>query len=249
MKTPAIQVDHLTVQFESERILDDISFTVNQGDIVAIIGPNGSGKTTLLRTMLGLERADRGEVQIMGRPVPEAFPLIGYVPQRFSFDKEFPITVSEFLRLGARKPISEIVMAHKLEEVGLKASAATRSLGALSGGELQRVLIAQAILENPAVLFLDEANAGVDIAGEQTLLDIIHSLNQKHKTTIVMVSHEIHIVARFVNQVICLNRALVCHGAPRETLTEDMLKELFGSEIGLYDHERPHHHQEDHHSV
>ncbi|MEK7105082.1 MAG: metal ABC transporter ATP-binding protein [Patescibacteria group bacterium] len=239
-KKIAIQVEDLTVQFGTDRVLDAISFEIEAGQIVAVIGPNGSGKSTLVKTMLGLEKADRGEITYFGKPLSQAKQLIGYVPQRFSFDKDFPITVKEFLKL--RRPEGKNTIEHKLAAVGLKPSMAKQHLGALSGGELQRVLMAQAILNSPQILFLDEANAGIDLAGEQNFLEIIKTLNTEHGTTIVMVSHEIDVVARFVDQVICLNRSLVCHGSPKETLTEKVLVSLFGEEAGLYNHTHRHHH-------
>ena len=243
-KKIAIHVEDLVVQFGSDRVLDSISFDVEAGKIVAVIGPNGSGKSTLIKTLLGLEHSDHGEMLFFGKPLKNARRLIGYVPQRFSFDKDFPITVREFLELRSSR--GKQTIERKLTQVGLKTALARQHLGALSGGELQRVLIAQAILNDPQILFLDEANAGIDLAGEQNFLEVIQRLNKEHGTTIVMVSHEIDVVARFVDQVICLNRSLVCHGTPKEALTEKTLRTLFGEDIGLYEHEVPHH-QHAHH--
>lgn len=242
MAHPILSVRDLVVQFGSERVLDGISFDIEQGAIVAIIGPNGSGKTTLIRTILGLEKADEGEVLVFGKSIKDARDRIGYVPQRFQFDKEFPITVIEFLRLRSRKAYEDQTLAHKLSEVGLRRDIAHRRLGELSGGELQRVLIAQAILNNPDILFMDEPNAGIDVAGEQTLLDVIQGLNEHHGTTILFITHEIDVVARAFTQVICVNRELICHGTPKVALNEATLKRLFGTEANLYEHHRPRHH-------
>ena len=145
---------------------------------------------------------------------------IGYAPQRFAFDREFPITVREFLDLARRPhcPVGRI--AEKINEVGLPRTILDRRLGTLSGGELQKILLAQAILNNPAILFLDEPSAGVDVAGEQTLYEIIAHLNREHHTTVIMVSHDLAVVARLVDRVICVNRQLLCYGSPKEALTE-----------------------------
>ena len=239
-KPPAIKVDNLIVQFGKDRVLNDVSFAIEAGQVVAVIGPNGSGKSTLIKTMLGLEKADQGNISFFGKPLSHARSSIGYVPQHFTFDKEFPITVSEFL--GLRLIQTDAHIAHKLSQVGLRAEVADQHLGALSGGEMQRVLIAQAILNDPKILILDEANAGIDVGGEQNLLDIIRRLSEEHGTTVVMISHEIDIVAQFVDQVICLNRSLICHGTPKEILTEKTLKGLFGDHASVYEHQAPHHH-------
>lgn len=239
-KPPAIKVENLIVQFGKDRVLNDVSFEIGAGQVVAIIGPNGSGKSTLVKTLLGLEKADRGTVLFFDKPLHKSRSLIGYVPQRFAFDKDFPITVKEFLHLRLGKHHTSV--HQKLRQVGLRPEVGEQQLGALSGGEMQRVLIAQAILHDPQILFLDEASAGIDVGGEQNLLDIIRRLSEEHGTTVVMVSHEIDIVAQFVDQVICLNRALICHGTPKEILTEKTLKGLFGDHASVYEHEVPHHH-------
>ncbi|MEK7666012.1 MAG: metal ABC transporter ATP-binding protein [Patescibacteria group bacterium] len=239
---PILSVRDLVVQFGSERVLNRISFDIEKGAIVAIIGPNGSGKTTLIRTILGLEKADEGEILVFDKSINEVRDRIGYVPQRFQFDKEFPMTVLEFLRLRSEKAREEKTLTHKLSEVGLRANIAHKRLGELSGGELQRVLIAQAIINSPDLLFMDEPNAGIDIAGEETLLDIIKRLNEHHGTTILFITHEIDIIARTFTQVICVNRELICHGAPKVALNEATLKRLFGTEANFYEHHRPHHH-------
>ena len=172
-----------------------------------------------MRAMLGLIPSE-GEIRILGKHAHAMRAAIGYAPQRFAFDREFPITVREFLDLARRPhcPVGRI--AEKINEVGLPRTILDRRLGTLSGGELQKILLAQAILNNPAILFLDEPTAGVDVAGEQTLYEIIAHLNREHHTTVIMVSHDLAVVARLVDRVICVNRQLLCYGSPKEALTE-----------------------------
>lgn len=239
---PIISVHNLVVKFGHDRVLDGITFDVEKGAMVAIIGPNGSGKTTLIRTILGLETAHGGEIQIFGQTIAQVREKTGYVPQRFTFDREFPIKVVEFLRLRASTGTSKHALSHVLSEVGLRDSIAHKRLGEISGGELQRVLIAQAILNKPEILFMDEPTAGIDASGEETLLQIIARLNKHHGTTILFITHEIDVVSRIFSQVICVNRELVCHGAPKVALNESTLKRLFGSETNLYEHHRAHRH-------
>lgn len=239
---PVLSVHNLIVQFGTDRVLDGISFDIEKGAMVAIIGPNGSGKTTLIRTILGLEKAEAGDVRVLGKSIDEVRDRIGYVPQRFVFDKDFPMTVLEFLRLRSSPTRADLTLRHKLNDVGLRPNIADRRIGELSGGELQRVLIAQATLNNPEILFMDEPNAGIDIVGEETLLDVIKRLNEHHGTTILFITHEIDVIARAFTQVICVNRELICHGAPKVALNEATLKRLFGAETNLYEHHRTHHH-------
>ena len=239
---PILSVRDLVVQFGTDRVINKISFDIEKGAMVAIIGPNGSGKTTLIRAILGLEKADQGEIFVLGKSINEVRDRIGYVPQRFVFDKEFPMTVLEFLRLRSSTTRADQTLRHKLNDVGLKPNIADKRLGELSGGELQRVLIAQAILNSPEILFMDEPNAGIDVVGEETLLDVIKRLNEHHGTTILFITHEIDVVARVFTQVICVNRELICHGAPKVALNEATLKRLFASESNLYEHHRTHHH-------
>jgi ABC-type Mn2+/Zn2+ transport system ATPase subunit len=242
----ALQVKNLKVAYETETVLENISFEVNAGDIVAIIGPNGSGKTTLIKAILGLVPVAVGFVYIFEKEPKRELLKVGYVPQRFYFDKNFPITVEEFLNLSmtqrtygrnklcAKTGECDIVTA-KLREVGMDV-AHKKLLGELSGGQLQRVLMARAILNEPNILFLDEPAAGVDIGGEDTFYDIISHLHKDHGTTIVFVSHEIDIVFKFATKVICVNKQMLCIGAPKDVLDARTIKALYGEDVGIYQH-------------
>lgn len=233
---PAVSVKKLTVKYDNRVILDNLSFDIPEGSITAIIGPNGSGKTTLLKALLGLIPY-KGTVEILKTTSAQARTKIGYVPQRFTFDKSFPITVKEFLSftLPANTKDKNTLIDCQLQEVGMF-SEKDNILGALSGGQLQRVLIARALLNNPKIIFLDEAAAGIDVKGERNFYDLIKHLNEKHGVTIIFISHEIDIVHSYATQVLCLNRQMLCFGRPDEVLNETNLKQLFDANISLYQH-------------
>ena len=232
----AVQAEDLWLSFGSEEpVLQGVSFSVPQGSITAIIGPNGSGKTTLLKVLLGFLLPQKGKVWVLGKTPQQARGEVAYVPQRFTFDKTFPITVLEFLQLSHPRCPGEKINEY-LSHLGVGDTLHTK-LGSLSGGQLQRVLIERSMLGDPKVLFLDEPAAGIDIAGAQTFYELVLHLHQKHGSTVVMVSHELDVVANYADLVLCLNRRLVCQGKPRQVLTPDTLKELYGKEAGLYHHD------------
>ncbi len=236
---PALAVEDCSVALGGVTVLDGVSFSVGQGEVAAIIGPNGSGKTTLMRAILGLAPTTGGTIRIFGKHLHAVRDLIGYVPQRFDFDHDFPITVREFLDLARHPhcPVSRI--AEKIKEVGLPSRVLDQQLGSLSGGQLQRTLIAQAILNNPSILFLDEPTTGIDVSGEATLYEIIEHLNVEHGTTILLVSHDIALVSDMVDNVICVNRKLLCYGPPHTALTLRKMEEVFGPREGIYEHGHP----------
>jgi ABC-type Mn2+/Zn2+ transport system ATPase subunit len=243
---PAIAVSHLNVEFGGHPILEDITFDVPQGSITAVIGPNGSGKTTLVRAILGLVPLKAGTVRLYGSPLEHVRHAVGYVPQRFDFDRDFPITVGEFLDLARHDHNPPEAVIGKLEEVGLSEKLTTQRLGSLSGGQLQRVLIAQAIMNDPIILFLDEPSTGVDMVGEAAFYGLIKHLNERHRTTVLMVTHDIAVTSSLVHQVICVNRRLMCYGAPNVALSEKTLADVFGSHAAAYDHAHLHAHPSEH---
>ena len=232
----AIEVQHLSVTYEGTNVLEDISFTLPQGSLAAIIGPNGSGKTTLVKALLGLVPLESGHVTIQGQNIHDARNAIGYVPQRFDFDKSFPITVLEFLNLSRHTHATAERIDESIKEVGLTPAVLEKQLGTLSGGQLQRVLIAQAILHNPSILVLDEPSAGIDVAGEQAFYDVIEHLHEEHDTTVLLVSHDISMVMNTVDQVICVNKELICMGPPSKALNDKTLRGLFGHDKSIVSH-------------
>jgi len=231
----AVEVENLRVTFGNDDVLHHVSFTVEEGDIAAIIGPNGSGKTTLIKSILGLVKIQEGTIRIFEKPLHESRNRIGYVPQVFNFDRQFPITVREFLQLALHKEEGEKRIQRVLHDVGLKHSILKNTLGILSGGQLQRVMIAQAIINNPDLLILDEPGTGIDIVGEAAFYDVVKHLNEDHGTTVILISHDVSMISQKVNQVICINKKLLCSGPPKKALTKKTLEHLFG-ESGVYEH-------------
>jgi zinc transport system ATP-binding protein len=238
--TPALSVEHLTVRFERQPrpAVEDVSFTLAEGQIAILIGPNGSGKSTLLKAVLGL-LPSQGTVRVFGRPVRESYRVVGYVPQRLPFDLTLPLTVREAIRmplLGVDDEHAEARFRHFTEVLRI-APLLDAPLASLSGGQLKRALIARAMVINPRLLLLDEPEAEVDIGGEQTLYGMLDEMAAHHRVTVLVCSHELELVHRYADQVLCLNRRLMCAGPPAEVLTADALGGLYGPTITLYRHE------------
>jgi len=235
-QVPAVRAEHVTIAFGQNAAVDDVSFEVKEGSITALIGPNGSGKTTMLRAILGLQPTTKGSVTVFGRHPHDARGDIGYVPQRFGFDAEFPITVGEFMSLSRRKACDSCSPDQAISDVGLPVGILSERLGSLSGGQLQRVLIAQAILNNPPLLVLDEPSTGVDVAGEAAFYEVLEHLNHEHGTTVLIVSHDVSVIAKIVDEVLCLNRKLLCAGPPAKALSQKAVSDLYGQAVDVYEH-------------
>lgn len=235
---PLLEVRDLSVRFPGCTALEHVNFTIEKEAIIAVIGPNGSGKTTLLKAILGL-LPYQGEIRLFSRPVRQVLSQAGYVPQRFAFDATFPLTVEEFIGLTCRHP-EKLPAGGALEETGMREFKG-KMIGELSGGQLQRVLLAHALLHHPRILFLDEATSGIDIEGLGDFYSTIQRLNREHGVTVMMVSHDISMVYKFTDRIICLNRDLVSFGDTRTALTAEVLKELYGDSAGLqaHGHEAP----------
>lgn len=221
-----LSVHDISVRYGERVVLDRVSFAVEKGDVVAIIGPNGSGKTTLVRAILGLSA-------VTGEILWEQKPSIGYVPQYVDFDRSFPLTVEELLLLRLpghpfwrHDETAHEAVTHVLHDVGA-AKLIEKPIGVLSGGELQRVLIANALLPNPSLLVLDEPSSGIDIEGEETIYSLIHRLAEERGMTVLLVSHDLDIVFKYADKVVCVNRKLICQGIPSKVLTADMLSKAY----------------------
>ena len=235
MKT-VLSVKGLEVAFNGHKIVDDVSFDVVRDSTIAIIGPNGAGKTVLFRAVLGL-------IPYKGKVTWAEDARIGYVPQKLFISKDFPLTVSEFLHFKEQdhKIIHEI-----LNSVGFKDVASSHThndvrvlrtkLGALSGGELQRVLIAYALLGKPNVLLFDEPTSGVDVSAEETIYSLIDKLKAEKDLTIIFISHELQVVYKYADSVLCLNKEKICFGPPREVVDKESLTKLYGEDVSLYQH-------------
>lgn len=216
-------------------ILDGVSASAPRGSCTAIVGPNGAGKTTMLLALLGHVPYE-GRIEIACRT---GQPRLGYVPQRLDFDRGMPLTVTEFLVLeNQRSPLLLGVRRERrrravelLEAVGAE-PLANRRLGALSGGELQRVLLASALGQDPDLLVLDEPAAGVDFKGEHVFCELLENLRGRHGFTQLMVSHDLATVTHHATHVICLNRRVAAEGPPAEVLNDDNLAAVFGPHRG-----------------
>ncbi len=229
-----LKVKNLKVELEGKVIIKNISFEIEEGDTLAIIGPNGAGKTTLLKAILGLIPYE-GEVKYKEGDIRNYLDEISYVPQKFDFDKSIPLTVREFLSLTSRK-LNGSEVDHIIKEIGIL-NLLNKKIGEISGGELQRVLIAKAVLDKPNLILLDEPTTGIDIEGERKFYELIKHLNEEHKITVIFVSHEINIVYNFSKKVICLNKDLLCFGLTEKVLTEKTIKALYGEEAIYHIHD------------
>ena len=215
-----------------QTILEELSFTIESGKLVAIIGPNGAGKSTLLRLLMGFEEPTRGDIILFNQSPKEARTGIGYVPQRFQFDRSIPMTVLEFLLRSAEvngvpTVRRDAMIAQRMEQVGMQ-TLGSRQLGQLSGGEMQRMMIARALLTEKQLLLFDEPTTGVDIEGQDTIYELIQRIHAETQSTCIIISHELDVVFRYAEQVLCLNKRLLCQGIPSETLTKHRLEEMYG---------------------
>jgi len=233
-KTKVIEVNNAAFGYlKGHAAVSGVSFSVMEGSITMLIGPNGSGKTTLLKGMVGLLQPQQGTVFIHGKKPKDVRHSIGYVPQRMDFDHSFPITVMEFLQSsygGSWQEIEDVL--ESLDSGHLMQSL----IGTLSGGQLQRILIARSLLGKPKILFLDEPVSGIDVGGEENFYELMKEIQRRHRVTIVMVSHEIHLVSQIADQVVCVNQKMLCNGAPAEILSSEVIDSLYGHKVSSYTH-------------
>jgi zinc transport system ATP-binding protein len=242
--TPLLRLEDVWVRLGGQVVLEAVELELDSDAYLALIGPNGGGKSTLLKVILGLLRPERGRVRLWGEPPEAVRHRIGYVPQFASFDPLFPITVSEVVgmgrlyhrRLGRRfTREDQRIIARCLEQVGLS-HLAEKQTGSLSGGELQRVLLARALAVQPRLLLLDEPTASVDARAAEEIYALLAELNRE--IPIIMVSHNMEAISREVRSIACLNRRLHYHGG-RE-LTEEMIHATYGCPVDLIAHGQPH---------
>ncbi len=221
-----LEVKNLNVKLDNRKIIEDLSFEVNKGDVLTILGPNGAGKTVLLKTLLGI-------FPYSGKIDWRESVKIGYVPQRLPFIKETPMSVQDFFEL---KESSIEKIKEALNSVGIKDDFLGKKIGDLSSGQFQRILIAWALLKDPNVLFFDEPTTGIDIVAEETVYNLLERIRKDRDLTIFIITHDLSVVFKFSNYVICLNRSSVCKGVPREVLDQDKLYQLYGEEVKFYVH-------------
>jgi zinc transport system ATP-binding protein len=232
MTEAILKVENLSVRFGRNQVLQDLSFSVRPHSTLAIIGPNGAGKSVLLRALLG---------SIPSSGVIQWAPgtRIGYVPQKLDLERDLPMTGYDLLRARvalSRDPSDGI--QEMFDVVGISQAAADRLVGTYSGGQFQRLLIAFALLGKPTVLMLDEATAGVDEPGQEQLAMLLQRVQRENNLTVLFISHDLSVVSRYADVILCLGHGITCIGPPREILTPENLQEVYGMAVRYHVHER-----------
>ena len=241
MTVKAIEITNLSANYDKVTALSNVNLTVEEGDFLGIIGPNGGGKSTLLKVILGLVKPASGSVRVFGHSPTDTDVSIGYVPQFSTFDKNFPINVEEVILMGRLRP--ESAYFHKYSSEDKQAAESVmqkldlsqlrkRQIGMLSGGQLQRVLIARALAVKPKIIVLDEPTASVDSTSTLQIYEILKELNKEK--TIILASHDMGAISSFVKNIACLNTSLYYHGGP--SLSLDVVEKVYGCPVDLIAH-------------
>ena len=226
-----IKISDLDIQYSGKKVLQNLNLSLNEREIVTIVGPNGSGKTTLFKAIIGTATISSGKVEL--KPNLK----IGYVPQQLNIDGSLPLTVSRFLQIAQQN--DQKAYKNALRVVGIESILGTQ-VSNLSGGQMQRVLLARAILNRPEVLLLDEATRGLDQPGAAAFYRLVENIRKETGCAILMISHDLHVVMAASDRVICLNGHICCEGAPQTVATSPQYKALFGTDVdgafALYQH-------------
>lgn len=234
-----VQLDNVSLTLGGRQVLDQVSLTLEPGEIVTIVGPNGSGKSSLMKVIIGALQPQRGRVR------RQKGLRIGYVPQKLHIDPTLPLTVRRFLSLPKR--VSDDAAHAALHEAGA-GHLCHHQMTDLSGGQFQRVLLARALLSEPELLILDEATQGLDQPGSADFYSQIETLRREKGCAVLMVSHELHVVMAASDRVVCLNGHVCCHGAPEHVASAPEYRALFGTgthgALALYRHDHNHDHCE-----
>lgn len=252
MNNPVLVIDGLTVYRDTHLAVENVSFSVQPGTDNAIVGPNGAGKSTLIQAVLGILPRQSGDVFVLGHPLsprgylPDAVrQQIAYLPQNFLFDRRIPITVSELVGLGwdriglqlpwaggrarhqaVRKALTQVEAWHLRDHL----------VSGLSGGETKRVLLAYCLVRPRRLLILDEAPAGLDVRSESDFYQLLYQLKREQGWAILQISHDLDMVRRSCDRVLCMNRRLLCQGPPDHALAPEQLSLAYGSEFVRYHH-------------
>src|SRR5580658_7110565 len=215
-----LSVQGLTVNLDGRSILSGLSLELHAGEMLAIIGPNGAGKTVLLKTLLHL-LPYKGEIHWVESA------RIGYVPQRVAADRQLPLSASDLLNAEARfLKLSQADIERAATVTNLTAELLSANIGILSCGQFQKILIAAALLGRPNVILFDEPTASLDELSEERIYELIHELQSQRGITVILVSHDLSVVYRYANRVLCLSRGKTCIGSPKEILTPETLEEV-----------------------
>ncbi|HEX2408087.1 MAG TPA: metal ABC transporter ATP-binding protein [Nitrososphaeraceae archaeon] len=236
---PLVSVQSLSYNYNSEMVLENVSFNVEEGDFLGIIGPNGAGKTTLFQCILGLLNTYSGRITILNEDVKKnkkIFTKIGYIPQKKSIDEKFPLTVEELVSLSLTRKASMNIVYEILKQVGLY-NMKNKLIGQLSGGQQQRVLIAKALVNKPIILMLDEPTNELDQKSQDDFYFLLKELNEKNKITIIWTSHDMNAVNKYASKVSCINKRMFFHGDKEEFFSnEDHLKNYSESPMQIHMH-------------
>ncbi len=244
---PVIHVEGLSYRIGKQEILSDISFDIERGDYVALLGPNGGGKTTLIKMLLRLLTPSSGKIEIFGTDIKrfKSWQKVGYVPQNISlFDKNFPLSVYEAVSLGLAAKKSWFSRLDAEDRKQIEAVIETASIGALreknlsdlSGGQRQRVMIARALVSDPEILILDEPSTGVDVASQRKFYDFLKKLNREQNLTIVFITHDLGVIADDVTHVLSVNQKLLFSGTAEEMLSCEAVSEIYGTKAHVVHH-------------
>jgi len=232
-----LSAHNVSLSIQDKLILDAISIDIHPAEIVTLIGPNGAGKSTLIKCLLGLMPVSQGSV------VKQENLRIGYMPQKLHVDDSFPLSVNSFLALAGAYNKKQIL--ETLENLGV-AHLAASPIQKVSGGELQRVLLARALLRKPQLLVLDEPTQGVDLSGQQELFALLSKIRKEQHTAILLVSHDLHLVMSSTDRVFCLNQHICCSGHPESVSSDPAYLQLFGikdsKDFAIYEHHHDHQH-------
>lgn len=237
-----IELDGMWASLDGHTVLEDITFSLDEGTFLGVIGPNGAGKTTLIRVTLGLIRTERGKVRVMGLSPGELkreLHHIGYMPQQVLFDPLFPVSVYDVVMMGRtccigplrfpRRSDREAVM-ESIRAVGLE-GLEKRPIGELSGGQQKRAFLARALCLETRILLLDEPTAGLDRDAQENFMDLLAGLKVEKGLSVIFVSHDAAVLARFADEIVCINRTMHLHGKPGEVLGSERLKEAYRCEF------------------
>ncbi|HYA56755.1 MAG TPA: ATP-binding cassette domain-containing protein [Nitrososphaerales archaeon] len=234
-----ISAENLSAGYEGRSVWSGANFSFGKGEFVGVLGPNGAGKTTLFRVILGLQRPMAGSVQIFGAPPRRGNPHIGYVPQRHTVDTDTNVECLELVRLGLSgtwwgfNPIAlhDREAALSALDAADAADLVHRRLGALSGGELQRVFLAEALVSNPDVLLLDEPLSNLDIRRETELLHLVNNVVRSRGVTALLIAHNINPLLPHMNKVMYIANGRMATGTPQKVLTSETLTQLYGVQV------------------
>ncbi len=238
--SPAISFSNVSYAYQQAKVLEDITVDIVEEEFFGIIGPNAAGKSTMLKLMLGLLKPDTGEIRVLGKTPAEASHHIGYVPQYPSFPRDFPIKVIDVvllghlgnsIRIGAFSREEKELAMKGLEVVEI-AHLAEAPISSLSGGQVQRMLIARALTSQPEILVLDEPTANIDVQAEENIFALLKQYNEH--MTIIVVSHDIAFISGYVDRVGCLNRSMICHET--ENISGKTIEELYGAPVKMIHH-------------